>query len=561
MISASFHAQQVQALSKQVLHRAVGDLRRSAAARSFQAFAQMYLPGHFKQAPSSMHIELFSLLQDAVETRAQRIAIAAPRGHAKTTIVSQAYVLWCICFKKEPFVLLISNTIDQASDCLSMIKHELQTNPLLMADFPDACEPPEATPTAPRWRKEEIITRNGVKVTALGAEKKIRGRKHHQHRPTLIILDDVENETEVRSPEQRLNKMEWFHKAVLKAGSSLTNIVVAGTILHYDSLLATLLNPAKSSGWIARKYQAVVSWAERQDLWERFNRFYTRQEELPDDKTLEGQRSGPRIARIFFDTYKNDMLRGSVVLWPEREDYYALMVQRLVEGRASFDSEKQNEPVNPEDCYFQESDLVYWDDRFPTIEALVEALERANPKCRMSIYGACDPSLGRHASAGSRAGDYSAIVTIARDSVTGTLYVLDADIKRRKPDQLIEDIFEYHRLRRYSIFGIEANQFQQLLCDMIRQRARERGLNVRVRDITNSADKHGRIQRLQALIGSGRLQFSKRHSMLLEQLRQFPMGAHDDGPDALEMAVRLTERQWIFDAMRHAGVFGRVRAP
>jgi predicted phage terminase large subunit-like protein len=138
------------------------------------------------------------------------------------------------------------------------------------------------------------------------------------------------------------------------------------------------------------------------------------------------------------------------------------------------------------------------------------------------------------------AGDYSAIVSIARDSATGILYVLDADIKRRKPDQLIEDIFEYHRLRRYINFGIEANQFQQLLCDMLRQRARERGLNVPVRDIKNSADKDGRIQRLQALIGSGKLQFSRRHGMLLDQLRQFPMGAHDDGPDALEMAVRLT---------------------
>jgi hypothetical protein len=92
---------------------------------------------------------------------------------------------------------------------------------------------------------------------------------HHQHRPTLIVLDDVENETEVRSAEQRLNKLEWFNKAVLKAGSSLTNIVVAGTILHYDSLLATLLSPAKSPGWTTRKYQAVTSWAQNQDLWER----------------------------------------------------------------------------------------------------------------------------------------------------------------------------------------------------------------------------------------------------------------------------------------------------
>lgn len=545
----------LQAMTSRTLKLVIRSVRRKTASKSFQFFALTYLAAHFKQAPSSMHLELFEMLQNAVLARGGRMAIAAPRGHAKTTLVSQAFVLWCICFHKEPFILLISNTIDQASDCLSMIKHELQTNPLLLEDFPEVCESPESTPTAPRWRKEEVITRNGVKVTALGAEKKIRGRKHHQHRPTLIILDDVENETEVRSPDQRLNKLEWFHKAVLKAGSSLTNIVVVGTILHYDSLLATLLDEKRSPGWTSRKYQAIVNWSQRQDLWERWQRFFGHQEQTTEGHDIDGERSGPKAAKAFFEVYEKDMLAGTQVLWPEREDYYDLMVQRLVEGRASFDSEKQNEPVNPDDCYFQDKDLVYWDDQYPTAEALIDALQRANPKSRVYLYGACDPSLGRNAGPGSRAGDYSAIVTIARDGATGILYVLDADISRRKPDKLIEDIFEFHRLRRYTNFGIESNQFQQLLCDTIRQRARERRLVIPIRDIKNSTDKEGRIQRLQALIATGHLRFSRRHSMLLEQLRQFPMGAHDDGPDALEMAVRLTERQYIFDRMKEAGYF------
>jgi hypothetical protein len=31
---------------------------------------------------------------------------------------------------------------------------------------------------------------------------------------------------------------------------------------------------------------------------------------------------------------------------------------------------------------------------------------------------------------------------------------------------------------------------------------------------------------------------------LVDQLRDFPAGAHDDGPDALEMALRLAEEVW-----------------
>ena len=53
----------------------------------------------------------------------------------------------------------------------------------------------------------------------------------------------------------------------------------------------------------------------------------------------------------------------------------------------------------------------------------------------------------------------------------------------------------------------------------------------------HSTDKVGRIKSLQPLIASGRIRFSKKHRLLLEQLRQFPKAAHDDGPDALEMAV------------------------
>ena len=71
----------------------------------------------------------------------------------------------------------------------------------------------------------------------------------------------------------------------------------------------------------------------------------------------------------------------------------------------------------------------------------------------------------------------------------------------------------------------------------LERRSRQAGAYIPIRGINNTTDKLGRIQRLQPLISSGTLRFSRRQVTLLEQLRQFPMGAHDDGPDALEMAV------------------------
>ncbi|MCH7885347.1 MAG: phage terminase large subunit [Planctomycetes bacterium] len=147
--------------------------------------------------------------------------------------------------------------------------------------------------------------------------------------------------------------------------------------------------------------------------------------------------------------------------------------------------------------------------------------------------GACDPSLGK---SGKHADD-SAIITLLRDSSTGILYVIDADIHRRKPDLIIESVLTYQRLRRYMKFAFESNQFQSLLADELTRRSNAEGLYLPVESVHHSSDKLARIQSLQPLVRSGTLQFSRRHALLLEQMRLFPKAAHDDGPDALEMAV------------------------
>ena len=89
----------------------------------------------------------------------------------------------------------------------------------------------------------------------------------------------------------------------------------------------------------------------------------------------------------------------------------------------------------------------------------------------------------------------------------------------------------------FQALGMESNQFQKFLGDELKRRSAAAGVYVPVKDIHNTTDKLGRIQRLQPLISLGTLRFSKRHITLLEQLRQFPVGAHDDVPDAPETAV------------------------
>lgn len=514
-----------QIVNQLAMVKAISEHRRQLAAASPKAFAQVYLGNHFVLPPSRMHEELFEMLARATEKRNQHIAVAAPRGHAKSTVVALAYVLWSLLYEHDKFVLLVSATGEQAKQLLKHVKDEIQGNPRLLADFPEVCHPPGSKSTPKPWRAHQIALHNGAMVRALGGNQAIRGMRHREHRPSLVVIDDLENQEQCESSDQRFKLKDWFEKTLLKVGDEKTNFIVVGTILHYDSLLANLTFPGlargKGAGWEHRIYRAVESFSAHLELWEEWEAVFF------GEKEYVGV-AGPRRAHLFYEDHWRKMLEGTRVLWPEREDYRKLMEIRATEGRLSFQSEKQNEPLDPDQCMFNVENFRYWDDEFSDANELMNALGK---KCTM--YGACDPSMGNRV----HRGDYTAIITLMYDHKNNIGYVLDADIARRKPDQTINRIIDLARIYRYRLFAFEANQFQGVLADQLQQRAQAANVNLYPRKVIHTTHKESRIQSLEPMIASGRLRFSRRHTTLLEQLRQYPLGAHDDGPDALAMAA------------------------
>ena len=140
------------------------------------------------------------------------------------------------------------------------------------------------------------------------------------------------------------------------------------------------------------------------------------------------------------------------------------MVIRISEGEASFNSEIQNDPIDPENCTFQEEWFDFWDD-----EGKAQP-DFSDPK--FLFVGANDPSLGKN-----KKSDTSSIIALAKDTQTGYLYVVIADIAKRKPDQIIEDALDASRRlqreykRPYYKFGVETVQFQYYFAEIMRQRA------------------------------------------------------------------------------------------
>ena len=364
------------------------------------------------------------------------------------------------------------------------------------------------------WKSGTIKTTNGVKVDAVGSGKKLRGRKNRSWRPDLIVLDDIENDENVNTPEQRKKLLNWFNKAVLKAGDTYTDIMYVGTILHYDSLLSnTLKNPEFKS----RKYRAVISYADNTQLWEQWEELFVNLfDELHEEHADE-----------FFEEHKAEMLKGTQVLWEEKLSYYKLMKMKVSEGDASFNSELQNDPIDPDNATFNEEWFDFYDD---------ENIDFSDP--RFYFVGSNDPSLGKN-----KRSDTSAIIGLATDMKTGYMYVADASIEKRHPDVIIDDAIDMSRRykkdygRSFRKFGVETVQFQWYFKEVLAQKSAQEGVYLPIEEIQSNSNKIMRIESLQPMIKNHYLKFSRKHKTLLQQLKEFPMGKNDDGPDALKMAV------------------------
>lgn len=152
-----------------------------------------------------------------------------------------------------------------------------------------------------------------------------------------------------------------------------------------------------------------------------------------------------------------------------------------------------------------------------------------------------DPSKGRGAF-----GDYSAIIALGRGA-DGTLYV-QADLdQNRDADAIVKRIIECHKAWTADVVSIESDAFQHLFAVLLHKESVQQGVIVPILETdTGGVQKEVRIRRLTPYLSRRNIKFVKDRGteLLVKQLKEFPVGDHDDGPDALEQAIRVGVRYW-----------------
>lgn len=174
--------------------------------------------------------EIFDLTENE---KVKSFFVVAFRGSGKSTVITTSYPIWAILGKQQKkFVLILCQTQAQAKQHMMNLRRELENNAVLKRDLGPFNEESD------EWGSTSLVfSKHGARITVASSEQSIRGLRHNQHRPDLIIGDDVEDLSSTKTREGRNKTYQWLTGEVIPTGDKDTRLVVVGNLLHEDSLL------------------------------------------------------------------------------------------------------------------------------------------------------------------------------------------------------------------------------------------------------------------------------------------------------------------------------------
>jgi predicted phage terminase large subunit-like protein len=451
------------------------------------AWALECLGEYFSDAPAAFHAEL---MRDLEHGERRLLARVAPRGHGKSVCAALAYPLWCILRGTRRNIVIITHEISLARQFVRDIRTELESNEHILAACGDLCTAPPATGAADRgtrgtrrgrWSEEMFTTCTGVTVQARSVGTSFRGTRVGPHRPDLIICDDIEKDELVRSPASRAKLEHWLRKVVMPALAPEGRLLVLGSILHHDCLLASLADRKRWPRWDYKVYRALEA-----------------RPNANGEYVLEA-------------------------LWPARWPVQRLNEERERIGTLAFEQEYMANPIDESRRVFRPE----WLKRYDPAELEARSAELVN-------LMAVDPATG------ARGGDYFALWVGSLDPATGVIYTRELRLERIGFVEQVRRIVQAFERWRPVRVGIETTAYQVALKQTLEEESRKRGLYMPVVPIVAVSHKIARIEGVAPLFENGTFRLPPVLDPQAEsQFLHFPQGRHDDAPDVCAMGIEL----------------------
>ena len=311
----------------------------------------------------------------------------------------------------------------------------------------------------------------------------------------------------------------------------------------------------KNPGWRSNLFQAIENPAElkhptQEALWQDYRQIHC-------DLTLEASDRHEKSDELY-EANKAAMNECVVELWPEKWSYRSIREKEFEHGRPLILREYQNLPIDRAMAWFKMEDAI-------TFEIDTYGLKRSDGRLVNweELSGATIFLDWAGAGEVREANCYAAVVTILWEPVPGMKYddsktypaygyVYSAKLLRgSRTDQLEAHVEELIKVRSFLTLRQSRADYYLRCEDMVdttgdikmnfdreyRQIRLKYRFPEHVHFVPRIKSKDDRISALQAPIENGWLCFSTELSELyMDQMRTFPYGDFNDGPDAAEGA-------------------------
>lgn len=461
-------------------------------ADTVQGFVSSLLQKNFDGAVESpeCHYEWWRLFCE----KHSLVAIAAPRGHAKSTALTFGWTMAQLCFRERSYALIVSDTVAQAVQFLGDMKKEFSDNEQLRSLF--------KIKDFVKDSEDDVIVAcedgHMFRIQAKGSEQKVRGLKWNNKRPDLIICDDLENDEIVLNKERRAKFRRWFNGALLPC-RSITGIVrYVGTILHSDSMLESIMPKIWEKGtiveelktysvkrrqWLSVKYKAHNS-DYSEILWK------AKAEQAAKEFKIPGGAAG------YFKALRQDFVDQGI------PDVYSM--------------EYLNIPIDETLAYFKKNDFL--------------PISEEESKKPLKYYITGDLAISQEETA-----DFSVFVIAGVDE-DKILHIKDVVRERLDGREIVDTILALEDMYKPEAIGIEEMQVSKAIGPFLREEMiRTNTFPSLVKLKHGGKDKIARSRSMQGRMRAHGVRFNKEgewYPSFEDECISFPRAKHDDQVDA-----------------------------
>ena len=197
-------------------------------------FGKVCMPNMFSANSPDFH---YKMAETLMNPDMKQVNIVAHRGHAKSSIVGGIFPLHHLMFGEgQKLVVLVSRTQDHAVKLLGLLKDTMDFSETFRSLFGYW-----GSHSAKSWSKSEIELKDGSMVICKGTGQQLRGIKVGNQRPTLIIVDDPEDENNTQTSQAMETNLIWLLQSAVPSVDPIKGrIVIIGTPQHQRCMVETL---------------------------------------------------------------------------------------------------------------------------------------------------------------------------------------------------------------------------------------------------------------------------------------------------------------------------------